>query len=421
MMSNIIYSKNGISKRQGVFADSNRYKEIDIPKWYNPITGDLVEEPKGNVINTELQRPNFEKGRLIVNLKEHEKSTRTQDGKLTSFKGNGGFTDETYKHYAALIDIKNKYGRNAGKAISDIVNGNVNQASLRQFGDINHADFANVVSAVRITKMLGMKYLKHIYTQIVSTENSDRLTIKVGKIDAPDNMIYDDEGFYTSIGDTKKPQFSFDTMGMVSTGFSYGIFDDFFYEQYDIDPLAPISEAYAAQFDNKINKKIADVINALSATGSSSLSALTSEHYTNSAADFFDNAINTIETKERAGVNTIISTRKTLRVVIKNLNQNNVNNRDQLSIGTPIGVNGVLDGTPLPGVRWGYDNYNTADQLTMFDNEWFILGYGPRRFVTVRDEIMGNTKTMQRVWNGFKIFTMSLAADTIYSKFSGLD
>lgn len=383
------------------------YSEIpDTSYWVNSISGILhKEESLENVkVSKDGATVPMETHKIVNIYESIEADKMKQSGNVDGYYGNGGWTDEYYPKIQ-LIHAAQEAERKAGHNSNLLVV----MDKLRQSGKITGDDYANVKTTVPVSKVMGISPISHILKQIVSINRTDRIDQKYYKFNAPTGQVQDMG--YWNIPEGVMGQYVSDTSAIAPYGWSWGVTEDYFMQSYEVDPLGDLTSLLPSRMELFENTKIATAINALAVdTGGASFTALTGEHFTNNAYDILAAKIEAIGELERANPTVILSQRKHL----KDYERNQFSGDPRLSrdITGPSGMfAGIVTGvTNLDGIRWGYDNLITANQLTMLDPNWFIYNEGPQRLSTVVNNLTNVKQTLFKKWGGFKIVTFGISA-----------
>jgi len=388
------------------------YTEIpNTAYWIDPVTGILhKEESLENVRNNVPMQTH-----KIVNLYESKQAEKIrQSGNPDGYSGNGGWTDEYYPKIL-LIHAEQNAARKAGKpsGLLTIMDG------LRQSAKITGDDYANVKATVLPSKVMGISPISHILKQMVSTNRTDRIDQKYYKFNAPDGQIQDMG--YWNIPEGVIGEYVSDTSAIAPYGYTWGVTEDYFFTSYEVDPLGDLTSLLPSRLELFENTKIATALNALASdTGGVSFTALTGEHFTNNAYDVVESKVIAIGELERANPTSILTQRKTL----KDYERNQLGDaRTTTSVTGPANMfSGIVTGvTNLDGMRWGYDNLITLNDMIIFDPEWFIWNEGPQRLSTVVNNLTNVKQTLFKKWGGFKIVTFGISAAGSQESFRKID
>lgn len=388
------------------------YSEIpDTAYWIDPVSGMLhKEESIENVRNNVPMQTH-----KIVNLYESKEAEKIrQSGNIDGYTGNGGWSDEYYPKIL-LIHAEQDAARKQGKpsGLLTIMDG------LRQAGKITGDDYANVKSTVLPSKVMGISPISHIVKSMVSTNRTDRIDLKYYKFNAPDGEIQ--EMGYWNIPEGVMGQYVSDTAAIAPYGYSWGVTEDYFMQSYEVDPLGDLTSLLPSRLELFENTKIATAINALAAdTGGASFTAITGEHFTNNAYDIIDAKVQAVGLLERANPTSLLSQ----RVHVKAYERNQLGDaRVTTSVTGPSGMfAGIATGvTNLDGMRWGYDNLITTNQLLIFDPNWLVWNEGPQRLSTVVNNLTNVKQTLFKKWAGFKIITFGISAAGSQESFRKID
>lgn len=389
------------------------YSEIpDTAYWISPVSGVLHKEESLDNVKDNVPMVTHK----IVNLYESIQADKIrQSGDLDGYQGNGGWTDEYYPKIQlihAAQESERKAGRNSGLiTVMD---------KLRQSGKITGDDYANVKATVAPSKVMGISPISHVLKSLISVNRTDRIDQKYYKFNAPTGQIQDMG--YWNIPEGVIGEYVSDTSAIAPYGYTWGVTEDYFMQNYEVDPLGDLTALLPSRMELFENTKIATAINALTAdTGGASFTALTGEHFTNNAYDILEAKIQAIGELERANPTVILSQRKHLKDYERN--QESGDPRLSRAITGPASMfAGIVTGvTNLDGIRWGYDNLLTANTLIMLDPSWFIYNEGPQRMSTVVNNLTNVKQTLFKKWGGFKIITFGISAAGSQESFRKID
>ena len=380
--------------------------------WFMPTTGIFHKEESLENVRNDVPVVTHE----ILNIYEQREVENQikQSGNIDGYSGNGGWSDEYYPT-ALLIEAEKNAALKAGhrKTGFEIIDG------LRQSGKITSDLFANVKSTVLASRVVGISPIDHVLKSLITTNRVDRIDQKYYKFNAPDNQVQD-MGYF-NIPEGTIGAYVEDTSAIAPYGWTYGVTEDYYMQPYDVDPLGDLTRLLPSRVALFENKKIATAINAIAAdTGGASFTAKTSGVYTNNAYDIIYAKIAAIGALERANPTTLISQRVHLLDYLRNQS-------DRYDYAAQVtGPAGLFSGiqtnvTNLGGVRWGFDNLITTNQLTILDPTWFYYNEGPSRLSTVVNNLTNVRQTMFKKWGAVKILTFGISAAGSFEGFRKID
>lgn len=325
----------------------------------------------------------------IVNFEEYGNQIKLKEsGKMSDFKGNGGFSDEWYTRMMVAINAQKTGGR---KAVLGLV----------ESGMLTGDDFSTVKSALLALNTTVTAQRQHVLLELVTRIRSDRLDLRFDDFGGPFDAINEEMGTWT-IPVSFKGGFTTQTMTQKKYGWHLQWSEDFTMQFYDVDVLGYHIRNLAGQMDTVMNKKVAAIINALSGTAQASWSAFAGGLSTRNAKNDVKNIATVVDNSMRGTPQIILSN----RAVYDSWQTNTTVAFGGLGALAGTGYtfgNAVVAGTPgFDSIRWGIDDLITTDQYTVFDPRGLVFVEGPQKVAQYEDVRTGIKGTIFKRWFGAK-------------------
>lgn len=344
--------------------------------------------------------PNIVQSGFLVDLQEYGRIEALQQSGELDDVGTQGINPEIYEDYVTLDKYANQFGHRGMEYVMDKI--------VQQSGPIQIDDFANVKRVRDAIFFFGKAYRSHILVDMVSQFTTQYLDFEAIRFTPPDNQVWHDMGFY-ALPDMTKGKYDKVTKGLKSDAYLFSITEDFYYNDYVVNPVADHQKALNAEVELALHKKIADPIKAIASGGSLDWTTLNASNLitTNDPADDLEALIEAVALKERYNVDSILSTRAALMKYIKNARING-DISDLAKVERPSLLTGIARNIKfLPGMTWGWDDLISESpdiRFLVFAKEAFKLGLGPRKVARVVDPLSGTTTNLVRYWCAFHIY-----------------
>lgn len=326
---------------------------------------------------------------VVVNYGEFDRQRKLkEEGKISDYKGTGGWSKEYYNQAVLVQDAWKKGGKRG-------------VAALGESGMLTGADFSLVKSAVVALKTTTTPIRNHILQQMVTNINSDRLDLRVDDF-AGFDAINEELGVW-NIPLSGKGGFTTQSFSQKKYGWHLQWSEDFTMQVYDVDVMQYHVNALRGQMETTINKKIAAPINALSGTAQASWSAFSGGLSTRNAKIDVKNIAKVVDATLRGSPQAIVSNRDVYDVYQTNTSV------AAGGLGAFAGVSYTFGNAIVAGIggfdsiRWGIDDLITADQYTVFDPAGILFVNGPQRTAQYEDTRQGIRGTIFKRWFVAKI------------------
>lgn len=325
----------------------------------------------------------------IVNFEEYGKQhALVESGKQSDMKGDGGWNNQWYPKAMEVIGAWKRGGKRA-----------VNK--LAESGMLTGADFAAVKSALVALKTTTTPLRNHILLEMVTRMQSDRLDLKISDFTAYDG-INEELGVWT-IPLSGKGGFTSQTLSQKKYGWHLQWSEDFTMQVYDVDVMSYHVNAMRGQMETVMNKKVAAMFNALSATVQASWTGFSGGLSTRNAKLDLRAIAAVVENSMRGSPRYILSNR-----AVYDAYQTNTTVQPG-GFGALAGVrytfgNGIVEDIGgFSNMRWGLDDLITADRYTVYDPIGVVFVDGPQRTAQYEDTRTGIRGTIFKRWFGQKI------------------
>lgn len=362
--------------------------------------------------NKGVQIPNIVQSGFLVDLSMHGKyEEMKQSGDISDAPGTQGINPEIYDDFVTLDKYAKKYGHRGMDYVKDQI--------IQQSGPIQYDDFANVKKVRDAIFFYGKAYRNHILTQMVSQQTTNYLDFRAIRFTPPDNQIWDDMGFY-ALPEMTKGQYAEVSRALKSQAYLFSITEDFYYNDYQVNPIADHQRALNAEVDLALNNKIAGVIKAIASAGNTDWTTLNASNLitTNDPSEVMRGFATTIIKKDRWNVDSVLSNYGSILKYIRNQHVNG-DISDQANVARPSLLTGIANNVKfLDGIKWGWDDLieeSTDNKFILYASEAFKLTLGPRKVARVTDPISGTITNLVRYWCDFNIYTFGDATE-VYTK-----
>jgi len=326
---------------------------------------------------------------VICNFGEYNTQHQLKEsGKISDFKGNGGFTSEWEPKVKMVISAYRKGGK---KGVQ----------KLAESGMLTGADFASVKSALLALKTTETPLRNHILLEMVTRMQSDRLDLRIDDF-AGFDAINEEMGVWT-IPLSGKGGFTSQTFSQKKYGWHLQWSEDFTMQYYDVDVMGYHVRALRGQMETVMNKKVAALFNALSATAQGSWSASSGGLSTRNAKIDLKNIATVVDNSMRGFPRNIVSNRAVYDVYQTNTTVQPGGLGSFANTRYTFG-NGIITGTPgFDGIKWGVDDLITTDRYTVYDPSGIVFVEGPQRTAQYEDTRTGIRGTIFKRWFTAKV------------------
>jgi len=364
---------------------SETYKEKkDSVLWIDPRSKNIC---RGEEELSVGYQPTWEEP--IVNFEEFgTQKALVESGKQSDVKGTGGWSKAMYPKAMEVISA----WKNGGKR-------EVNK--LAESGMLTGADFAAVKSALVALKTTTTPLRNHILLNMVTRMQSDRLDLKIDDFTGYD-AINEEMGVWT-IPLSGKGGFTSQTFSQKKYGWHLQWSEDFTMQVYDVDVMSYHVNALKNQMDTVMNKKVAALFNALSATVQASWTGFSGGLSTRNAKLDFRAIAAVVENSLRGSPRYIVSNRAVYDAYQTNTTVQPGGLGALASVRYTFG-NGIKEDIGgFSNMRWGLDDLITTDRYTIYDPIGIVFVDGPQRTAQYEDSRTGIRGTIFKRWFGQKI------------------
>jgi hypothetical protein len=360
--------------------------------WYNPVDKCIYQGEHS------ADSPNWDKSNIALDINIHEQTQNLlQAGNYNDEVGaaTAGYSDEMYNKVVEYLDIQEQFKKGNKNAIND---------NLAQGGMLDRRDYANVKTLQTESRIVLAKPEAHVLLNIVDRTATNEFSFKWYKIGTPFDAIVkkvsDQQTFHT--GSLK---YTTDTAALDIYGSEIGWTWEFKNETFDVPILQHHLQNLEGQFDRARNDTVADVINAVSATGGGGdWDALTANVNDDNPIIDLEALSDLVVAADLGSPNTIISNKAVYRAFQKStpwIVGNTVG--IQSPVVNPISYqptsNYIANTVPImDGFRWVIDNLITAEEVTVCIPSSIRFWDGPQRTISWMHEQTDEEGTIYKAY-----------------------
>jgi len=355
--------------------------------------------------------PNIAQSGLLVDLVEYNRiGALAQSGDIDDV-GTQGIREDLYDKFVLFDETLRTKGHHGMQYVMD---------QIAQSGPIQMDDFANVKRIRDAVFFWGKSYRSHILTDMVSQFTTNYLDFEAIRFTPPDNQVWQDMGFY-ALPDMTKGKYDKLTKGLKSDAYLFSITEDFYYNDYVVNPIADHERALNAEVELAMHKKIADPIKAIASGASLDWTTLNASNLVTVAdpADDIRALMTTLIKADRWNVDSILSNYPAILKYTRNARVNG-DISDIAKVERPSLLTGIATNIKyLPGIRWGWDDLldeGSDIKFIAYAREAFKLVLGPRKVARVFDPISSTTTNLVRYWCAFHILDWGAPTTEVYAK-----